>query len=50
MFGGSTIHETGEQPVDDLYMFSCTHNTIVSNSYSILTIHSNNSTVSYKIY
>ena len=30
MFGGETIDETCEHVVDDLYIFSCTHNTIVS--------------------
>ena len=30
MFGGTTIDETGIHSVDDLYTFSCTHNTIVS--------------------
>ena len=30
MFGGDTIDKTGEHAVDDLYTFSCTHNTIVS--------------------
>ena len=30
MFGGTAIDETGRHRVDDLYIFSCTHNTIVS--------------------
>ena len=30
MFGGRTIDDTGRHRVDDLYMVSCTHNTIVS--------------------
>ena len=30
MFGGRTIDETGIHHVDDLYIFSCRHNTIVS--------------------
>ena len=30
MFGGNTIDETGIHDVDDLYILSCTHNTIVS--------------------
>ena len=30
MFGGYTIDENGLHVVDDLYMFSCTHSTIVS--------------------
>ena len=30
IFGGDTIDETGGHAMDDLYIFSCTHNAIVN--------------------